>query len=92
MLGVVLAIGPIVGGLFSKVASGKQMIDQFAPHMEADARARYGTDLQTLRAAAVAVDTIYAQQAVAPGGSRASISTAAKRAQSTSARRRCSSG
>jgi hypothetical protein len=35
--------------------------------MEIDARARYGTDLQTLRAAAVAVDTIYAQQTVATG-------------------------
>ncbi len=67
LLGVMLAIGPIVGGLFSKIASGKQMIDQFAPHMEADALARYGTDLQTLRAAAAAVDTIYAQQGVATG-------------------------
>ena len=67
VLGVVLAIGPIVGGLFSKVASGKQMIDQFAPHMEPDALARYGSDVQTLRAAAVAVDTIYAQQGVATG-------------------------
>lgn len=67
VLGVALAIGPIVGGLFSKVASGKQMIDQFAPHMEVDARARYDSDLKTLRAAAAAVDTIYAQQGVATG-------------------------
>jgi len=66
-LGVVLVVGPIVGGLFSKVASGKQMIDRFAPHMEADALARYGTDLATLRQAAGAVDTIYAQQAVVAG-------------------------
>jgi len=66
-LGVALTFGPIVGGLFSKVASGKQMIDQFAPHMEPDARARYGTDLQTLRRAATAVDTIYAEQAVPRG-------------------------
>jgi hypothetical protein len=67
VLGLALTFGPIVGGLFSKVASGKQMIDRFAPHMEADARARYGTDLQTLRRAAAAVDTIYVQQGVATG-------------------------
>jgi hypothetical protein len=64
---VTLTLGPIVGGLFSKVASGKQMIDQFAPHMEADALARYRADLGTLRNAAAAVDTIYAQEAVAAG-------------------------
>lgn len=67
VLGVLLALGPIVGGLFSKVASGKQMIDQFEPHMEADARARYATDLQTLRRAAAAVDAIYAEQNIAAG-------------------------
>ena len=67
VLGVVLLVGPIVGGLFSKVASGKQMIDRFAPHMQADALARYRTDLATLRQAAGAVDTIYTQQGVAAG-------------------------
>ena len=66
-LGVVLVIGPIVAGLFSKVASGKQMLDNFAPHMEADALARYDTDLATLRTAAASIDTIYGQQAVAAG-------------------------
>ena len=66
MLGVVLAIGPIVGGLFSKVASGKQMIDRFAPHMEADARD--GTVPTSRRCAwPVAVETIYAEQGVATG-------------------------
>ena len=29
--GVLLTVGPIVDGLFSKVAAGKQLIDQFAP-------------------------------------------------------------
>ena len=67
VLGVLLVVGPIVGGLFSKVASGKQMIDRFAPHMQADALARYRTDLATLRQAVGAVDTIYAQQGVAAG-------------------------
>lgn len=67
VLGVVLVAGPIVGGLFSKVASGKQMIDQFAPHMEADALGRYRADLLTLRQGADAVDAIYAQQALPPG-------------------------
>ena len=67
LLGVALTLGPIVGGLFSKVASGKQMIDQFAPHMEADALARYRSDLGVLRKAAPAVDAIYTQQSVASG-------------------------
>src|SRR4051812_4090222 len=67
VLGVLLVVGPIVGGLFSKVASGKQMIDRFAPHMEDDALARYRTDLTTLREGAAAVDTIYAQQGVVAG-------------------------
>ena len=67
VLGLALALGPIVGGLFSKVASGKQMIDEFAPHMQTDALARYGNDLQTLRRAAAAVDAIYAQDGVAAG-------------------------
>lgn len=66
-LGALLVVGPIVGGLFSKVASGKQMIDRFAPHMEADALARYRTDLATLRQAAGAVDTIYTQEGVTAG-------------------------
>jgi hypothetical protein len=67
LLGAALTLGPIVGGLFSKVASGKQMFDQFAPHMEADALARYRADLGTLRNAAGAVDTVYAEQTVAAG-------------------------
>jgi hypothetical protein len=67
VLGLLLVVGPIAGGLFSKVASGKQMIDQFAPHMDADALARYRADLTTLRQAAGAVDTIYAQGGVAAG-------------------------
>ncbi|MBV8981182.1 MAG: hypothetical protein JO086_09805 [Acidimicrobiia bacterium] len=67
VLGVLLVVGPIVGGLFSKVASGKQMIDRFAPHMEADALARYRTDVATLRHAAGAIGVIYAQQQVTAG-------------------------
>ncbi|MBV9412110.1 MAG: hypothetical protein JO148_10980 [Acidimicrobiia bacterium] len=67
VLGVLLVVAPIVGGLFSKAASGKQMIDRFAPHMEADALARYRLDLTTLRQGAGAVDTIYAQQAIPAG-------------------------
>jgi hypothetical protein len=67
VLGVLLVVGPIGSGLFSKVASGKQMIDRFAPHMEADALARYRSDLATLRRAGVAVDAIYEQEGVAAG-------------------------
>jgi hypothetical protein len=67
VLGVLLVIGPIAGGLFSKVASGKQLIDEFAPHMEADALARYDADLQILRRGAAAVDAVAVQQAVPAG-------------------------
>jgi hypothetical protein len=67
VLGAVLVVGPIVGGLFAKVAAGKQMIDAFEPHLEADALARYRTDLDVLRAGTDGVDAVYAQQAVPAG-------------------------
>lgn len=67
VVGALLVVGPIVGGFFSKAASGRQLLDAFRPHLEADALARYGTDLATLRAGATAVDTVYAQAHVAPG-------------------------
>jgi len=67
VLGALLFLGPIVGGLFSKVASGKQMIDEFAPHMEADALARYDADLAILGRGAAGIDAVYAQQRVAAG-------------------------
>jgi hypothetical protein len=66
-LGLLLTFGPIVGGLFARVASGNQLIDQFAPHMEADALARYDTDLRVLRRGAAGVDTAYDQQRIPPG-------------------------
>lgn len=66
-LGVVLVLGPIVGGLFAKVAAGDQLVDEFAPHMEADALARYGSDLEILRRGAAGIDAVYAEQAVAEG-------------------------
>lgn len=61
MLGALLILGPIVGGMFAKVAAGKQMLDEFAPHLEVDALARYNNDITLLRTGAAAVDTIYAQ-------------------------------
>jgi hypothetical protein len=67
VLGVLLVLGPIVGGLFGQVADGKQMVDAFRPHMEADVLARYGTDLQTLRAGAAGIDAVYRQDGLAPG-------------------------
>ncbi len=66
-LGVVLTFGPIVGGLFAKVASGKQLIDQFAPHMEADALARDNTDIARLRRGAAGVDGVYLRQRLPEG-------------------------
>ena len=67
VVGVVLVLGPIVGGLFAKVAAGDQLIDDFAPHMEADALARYDTDLAILRRGAAGIDQTYAEQGVAAG-------------------------
>lgn len=67
LLGVVLVLGPIVGGLFSQVAAGEQLLDEFEPHLEADVLARYGADLATLRAGAAGLDEVYASGAVAEG-------------------------
>jgi hypothetical protein len=66
-LGVLLTFGPIVGGLFAKVASGKQLIDQFAPHLDPDALARDHTDLELLRRGAAGVDDTYVRQHVPAG-------------------------
>lgn len=66
-LGAVLIVGPIAGGLFSKVASGKQMVDQFAPYMTSDTLDRYSSDIATMRAAATGVAHVYATQHVRPG-------------------------
>lgn len=66
VLGAVLVLGPIIGGLFSKVAAGKQMIDRFAPHMTQDALARYSGDVATIRSGAAGVKAVYASQDVSP--------------------------
>ncbi|MGD0381721.1 MAG: hypothetical protein ABSC30_17245 [Acidimicrobiales bacterium] len=66
-LGVLLTVGPIAGGLFAKAAAGTQMIDQFAPLMTADALARDGADLETLRNGTAGVDAIYRRQDIAAG-------------------------
>lgn len=67
VLGIVLVLGPIVGGLFSKVAAGEQLLDEFAPHLEVDALARYDDDLALLRAGAAGLDGIYAAGTVTDG-------------------------
>jgi hypothetical protein len=67
VLGVLLVVGPIAGGLFAKVASGNQLIDEFEPHLEADALARYDEDLAILRRGAVAVDATAVAQQVPAG-------------------------
>lgn len=67
VLGLALTLGPIVGGLFAQVARGTQLLDRFEPHLEADALARYGTDLEILRQGAASVDATYAAQAVPAG-------------------------
>jgi hypothetical protein len=67
VLGALLVLVPIVGGMFSRAAAGKQLIDEFEPHLEVDALARYDGDLATLRTAAAALDTVYAEQGVVAG-------------------------
>src|SRR4051812_40605585 len=67
VLGVLLVVGPIAGGLFSKVAAGKQMIDAFAPHMTTDSLARYDADVATIGDGAAGVKSVYASQHVAKG-------------------------
>jgi hypothetical protein len=67
VLGTVLVVGPIVGGLFVKVASGQQMIDAFAPHLTVDQLGRYDDDLQTLRTGAAAIDVVYQDQQIPAG-------------------------
>jgi hypothetical protein len=67
VLGALLVLGPIVGGLFAKVAAANQLIDEFAPHLEADALARYDSDLEILRRGAEGVDEVATQQGVAEG-------------------------
>lgn len=67
VLGGVLIVGPIAGGLFSSTASGQQMIDAFAPHMDQAALDRYGADLRKLQRGGQAVATTYARQSVPAG-------------------------
>jgi hypothetical protein len=66
-LGVILAVGPIVSGLFAKVAAGNQMIDQFAPYMKASALSRYRADLGILQRGTSGVDATYRQEDVTAG-------------------------
>lgn len=66
-LGLLLVVGPLAGGFFSKAASGRQLLDAFRPHLQTDALARYDGDVATLRRASTAVDAVYAQQHVPQG-------------------------
>jgi hypothetical protein len=66
-LGVLLVLGPIVGGLFAKTAAGEQMIQQFAPHMQPDVLARYGSDIHILQQGATGIDAVYRHQKIPSG-------------------------
>ncbi|MGA3146362.1 MAG: hypothetical protein ABSF33_02670 [Acidimicrobiales bacterium] len=66
-LGVLLVVGPIVGGLFVKTAAGQQMIDEFAPYMQHGSLVRDGNDIATLRAGAAGIHGIYRAQGIPPG-------------------------
>ncbi len=67
ILGVLLVLGPIAGGMFAKVASGNQLIDEFEPHLEADALARDEVDLDVLRRGAAAIDQVAIEAQVPEG-------------------------
>jgi hypothetical protein len=66
-LGVLLVLGPIVGGLFAKTAAGEQMIQQFGPHMQSDVLARYGNDIHVIQGGATGVDAVYRHQDIPHG-------------------------
>jgi hypothetical protein len=67
VLGAFLFVGPIAGGLFAKAASGEQMIDQFAPYMNANSLLRYRADLETLRHGTSGIDSVYRDRNVPIG-------------------------
>jgi hypothetical protein len=67
VLGGLLVLGPIAGGMFAKVASGNQLIDEFEPHLEADALARDEVDLEVLRRGAAAIDRVVVAAQVPEG-------------------------
>jgi hypothetical protein len=67
VLGAALVVVPIGAGLFTKAASGQQLIDSFAPHLEPDALGRYDSDLATLRTGTRALDRIYVRDRVPTG-------------------------
>lgn len=66
-VGVLLVLGPIVGGLFSTVAAGQQLITSLAPHLDQDSLDRYDADLGLIRRGSAALDDVYASAGVAPG-------------------------
>jgi hypothetical protein len=66
-VGVLLLVGPIVGGLFAKAAAGEQMIDQFAPYMQPGALSRYRADVVTLQRGTSGIGTVYRQQHLPAG-------------------------
>ena len=66
-LGVLLVVGPIVGGLFVKTAAGEQMIDEFAPYMQHGSLTRYENDIATLRAGAAGIHSVYRTQGIPEG-------------------------
>jgi hypothetical protein len=86
-IGVLLFLAPIAGGLFAKVAAGKQMLDQFAPHVQDDALARYENDLGVLRRGVAGIDAVSANRTFPRDGSPGSTPIAMNRTRSTPAQR-----
>ncbi|MDL9947649.1 hypothetical protein QSJ19_19095 [Gordonia sp. ABSL11-1] len=67
LIGLLLVVAPVFGGLFGDVAAGRQMLDQFGPHLQADKLAHYRDDVRLLRDAGSGLDAIYQRSDVAPG-------------------------
>jgi hypothetical protein len=67
IVGVLLVFGPIVGGLFSTVAAGQQLISSLAPHLDQDSLDRYDADLVVLGRGAAALDDVYASVDIPSG-------------------------
>ena len=84
-LGAALVVGPVLGGMFSKSAAGRQMIDRFAPHMTPAALHGYQADLAVLRRAGTAVQDVYAHQPI-PAGAYPGLEVLRRQTQSINSR------
>ncbi|MFT4042719.1 MAG: hypothetical protein QM673_06100 [Gordonia sp. (in: high G+C Gram-positive bacteria)] len=67
IIGIILVVAPLAGGLFSDVAAGKQMLDEFSPRLQAAQLDSYRDDVTLLRDAATGLSRVYAAQSIPSG-------------------------